>query len=98
MQEHFIDELRGRIDNFDREIVNLLCCRMDMCGFIGEYKKSCGIKSIRDPIREEALMTNLEAYSSYEGLVRKIWPVIIEYSRELQEGKHTIKGVDGFEG
>lgn len=79
-----LNDYRNEIDALDCQLVDVLGRRMDVCIKVGERKKELGIEVIQDPDREESLMKRLEGLETHNGLVRKLWPVIIEFSRSLQ--------------
>lgn len=79
-----INELRAEIDVIDKELVELLNRRFDACVAIGEEKKkNDGI--VFDPAREQRIMTRLNAFSEYGGMVDAIWPHIMAFSKSLQK-------------
>ena len=78
-----ISELRAEIDVIDKELVELLNRRYDACVAIGEEKKKRdGV--VFDPVREQRIMTRLNAFAEYPGMVDALWPHIMAYSRNLQ--------------
>ena len=79
-----INELRAEIDVIDKELIQLLNHRFDVCVAIGEEKKkNDGI--VFDPVREQRIMTRLNAFSKYKGTVDAIWPHIMAFSKSLQQ-------------
>lgn len=78
-----IESLRNEIDNIDAEIVSLLNKRYNYCVTIGELKKNSLIQ-VLDSSREQKIINRLNAMSEYPGMVETLWPVIMEYSRNLQ--------------
>ena len=80
-----IDQLRLQIDGLDKAILFLLEYRFAVCEKIGTWKKENNIQSVQDPAREAQIIQTLSECSKYDGMVEKIWPVIMEYSRSLQK-------------
>lgn len=78
-----IESLRNEIDNIDAEIVSLLNKRYNYCIAIGELKKN-NLIQVLDSSREQKIIDRLNTMSEYPGMVETLWPVIMEYSRNLQ--------------
>lgn len=79
-----INELRAEIDVIDKELVELLNRRYDACVAIGEEKKKSD-SVVFDPAREQRIMTRLNAFSKYSGMVDTLWPHIMTFSKNLQK-------------
>ena len=82
-----LDELRGKIDEVDAEIVRLIAQRIRIVEEIGEEKKKQG-KQIKDATREEAVLENvrqiaLEANINQEDMER-IYRQIVTLSKNIQ--------------
>lgn len=80
-----ITEHRNAIDTIDKEIVAYLNDRFYHCIEIGKEKKKLGIPSVYDPQREEIIINNLSDRENYEGMIKAIWPYIMDFSKHLQE-------------
>ena len=82
-----IDELRQQLDKTDDEIVHLLARRLETVGLIGKAKAETA-STIRDPIRERAVLVRVEALANSLGisgpLTRKIFSDVIDYSVSRQ--------------
>lgn len=90
-------ELRGQIDEIDREIVRLFEKRMDISRQVAEYKIACG-KKVLDRARE------LEKLETLGGLahndfnrhgVQELFQQIMSMSRKLQYQMLAEEGVSG---
>lgn len=83
-----LDELRGRIDSLDNELLELLAFRAQISGRIGEYKKSQKQQALQ-PDRLDSLMAKLLQKAKGEGLeeafIQSIFSVVHEYSVKIQE-------------
>jgi len=84
--EAVLDDLRGRIDLIDRQLLELLNERMKVSIEVVRAKRTMG-KAVFDATRELALLERLERLNagplSNEGL-RRIYEAIIEESRIRQ--------------
>ena len=58
---HTLEELRGKIDKFDKEILDLLAQRMEAATKIGEYKKAHNITVLQPNRWEEIITKNVKA-------------------------------------
>lgn len=73
-----LEEARGRIDNLDLEIRDLLMRRMDMSRAVAEYKKRSGDTAVYRPEREKKILSSLgegvpeDRRNAYLAVVRKI--------------------------
>ncbi len=79
-----LDEIRVEIDSIDKQIVELLCKRMDMSKRVAEYKIKVG-KKVFDGVREKAVLDKVDALGGeYGRATRLIYDTIMEQSRALQ--------------
>ena len=78
-----IETLRNEIDKIDTCLVHLLNTRYECCIKIGELKKEKG-SVVLDSNREKEIIDKLKNEEWYPGMVETLWPVIMEYSRNLQ--------------
>lgn len=62
-----LSDWRDRIDNIDRQLIDLLNERMRCAQAIGRLKKAAG-KPIRDPERERVVIAKVKAYN--QGLIK----------------------------
>lgn len=80
-----IQELRGRIDGIDEELVALFLRRMEVSAQIGAYKKERGL-----PIfvleREQEKLADVAAKAGPEmaGYVKRLYDAIFTLSRDYQ--------------
>ena len=90
-------ELRGQLDEIDKQIVELYEKRMDICGQVGEFKVNSG-KKVFDKQREmEKLATvseNVENPIYKKGII-ELFEQIMSVSRKLQYNLLTKKGALG---
>ena len=83
-----LDDLRTRIDNCDRDILNALARRDELTRGIAAYKaeRSWGI---HDPVREGELLQNREQQGRelglYPGLVEAVFTIVLNFSKKRQE-------------
>ena len=78
-----IETLRNEIDKIDTCLVRLLNTRYECCIKIGELKKEKG-SVVLDSNREKEIIDKLKNEEWYPCMVKTLWPVIMEYSRNLQ--------------
>ncbi|MGI6085054.1 MAG: shikimate dehydrogenase [Acetivibrionales bacterium] len=87
MDKDYIEELRKKIDNVDRELSALIQKRMDLVTQVAEYKSRYG-KEIFDKSREEAVVDNVLSQVSkdeYKDSVKAVFESIMLNSREYQK-------------
>lgn len=86
-----IKDLRLRINEIDREILELIIERFSLVSEIGEIKNKKGI-AIVDKKREQEILENLTNDADKKGLdpeiVKKVWKVLMEISYEVEGGKN----------
>ena len=75
---------RESIDHIDEVIVNYLNYRFQYCQEIGKIKKESNTQ-VLDSNREKEIIDKLKQYEKYPGMVETIWPVIMEFSKQLQK-------------
>jgi chorismate mutase/prephenate dehydratase len=79
-----LDEIRQNIDSIDRQLVELICSRMNMSKAVAEYKVSNGMK-VFDAAREKTILDKVGQFGGeYGNAVRLIYGTIMEQSRALQ--------------
>jgi len=82
-----LEELRGKIDEVDRNLVHWLAERMRLSKQIGQVKRSAGF-SLFDPEREEALLKKLVSINDEpllsSAVLRAVYREILAASRSLQ--------------
>lgn len=78
-----IDTLRQEIDTIDTELVSLLNRRYAVCLEIGKLKKNTGT-IVLDSNREQKIINRLGQFSNYPDMIETLWPVIMAFSRNLQ--------------
>ena len=78
-----IDALRQEIDTIDTELVSLLNRRYAACLEIGKLKQSSGTV-VLDSNREQKIINRLNELSEYPGMIETLWPMIMAFSRNLQ--------------
>lgn len=92
-----LKELRGQIDEIDKEIVSLYERRMEISGKVAEYKIETG-KKVFDREREEQKLAALKAQAHNDfnrHAVVELFEQIMSASRKLQYQKLTEKGALG---
>jgi chorismate mutase len=80
-----IDELRGRIDELDREVVRMLNRRADLALQIRELKPQVS-KPLYDPKREQEIYEKLRDANDgplFDDNLRAIWDVVLQVMKEL---------------
>lgn len=80
-----IQELRGRIDEVDDELVALFLRRMEVSAQIGAYKKERGLP-IFVPEREQEKLADVAAKAGPEmaGYIKRLYDAIFTLSRDYQ--------------
>ncbi len=83
-----LNEIRGRINQIDRELQRLLCERMDCASLVAEAKAAQAKMSEREPVifdaaREEEILNAVNAGEHTEA-VRRLYGEIIGVSRRCQ--------------
>lgn len=92
-----LNELRGRIDSIDEQIIRLYEERMDVCRQVAEYKIENG-KKVYDRVREEEKLAKARsmAHSDFTAQgVSELFEQIMSMSRKLQYQLLTEKGQTG---
>ena len=84
--EKALAECRERINELDRQLVDLLNARTRIVEDIGRIKRDCGMR-IYEPKREEEVLRNIEQHNqgpmAHES-ARRIFERIIDEMRTLQ--------------
>lgn len=81
-----LEELRGKLDKIDKELVKLFQDRMFLCGEVGELKVASGHK-VADVQREGEKLENVETLVSGDfnkKCIRELYQQIMSMSRKLQ--------------
>ena len=80
-----INELRGKIDTIDNQIIELLDERFDVAKAIGEEKKKNNIQ-VLDSKREQVILDKVDSKASKEHAeyIKQIYIKIMEESKEYQ--------------
>ncbi len=82
-----IAQLRSRIEEMDRELVQLLARRCQLAQAVGEQKRSNGLPMV-DPAREASVVRSAAASARSQGLdaegVRQILWCVIGLARQAQ--------------
>ena len=84
--ERALAEWRERINELDRQLVDLLNARTRIVEQIGRIKRECGMR-IYEPQREEEVLRNIEEHNAgpMDGdAARRIFERIIDEMRTLQ--------------
>ena len=78
-------ELRNKIDEIDRQIVDLFIRRMNTSAEVAEYKREHGMQ-VLDASRERALLNKISELSGkdFEEYSRALYSTILELSRSYQ--------------
>lgn len=84
-----LDELRGRIDEIDRQILNLFLSRMELVQQIADYKAKNGLP-VYQPKREEELLNRIGNLAGEDLRVpaRMLFSSIMDISKAVQS--HTL--------
>lgn len=88
------EEIRGKIDSIDAEIISLLRLRMELAKQIGRLKLEAG-EPVRDGQRERTLIEKLtqnDASPMDANGIKEIYEAVMNVSRRLQEDQ--TKGAD----
>ena len=80
-----IQDLRGQIDQIDRELVDLFVRRMNISAQVADYKKEHGLP-IYVPAREREILRTVAAQSGEEfgNYTRTLYSMLFELSRSYQ--------------
>ena len=92
-----LNELRGRIDSIDEQIIRLYEERMDVCRQVAEYKIETG-KKVYDRVREEEKLAKARAMAHSDFTAQgigELFEQIMSMSRKLQYQLLTEKGQTG---
>ncbi len=86
-----LDEIRKKIDETDRELVEVFCRRMDLVKQVAAYKIANDMQVLR-PDREEAVLERVQtlAGTEYGEYARDLYGHVMRVSREMQQ-----KMIDG---
>ena len=81
-----LQDLRGKINGIDREIVDLYVQRMETAKAIGIWKEQNG-KPVYDPERERELLDRVAEQAGSENRegVRELFSLLMAHSRARQE-------------
>ena len=89
-------ELRNRLDDIDRQIVELYEQRMEICGEVAAYKLETG-KRVFDKEREQQKLSAVSAMThnalNAQG-IRELYEQIMAISRKLQRSEERRVGKD----
>lgn len=83
-----LKELREKIDQIDRELVDLFIQRMNVSANVAEYKRQNNMR-VLDPSRERALLQKISELSGdeFEDYTRTLYSTILDLSRSYQHQK-----------
>lgn len=86
-----LDEIRKKIDETDRELVEVFCRRMDLVKQVAAYKIANDMQVLR-PDREEAVLERVRvlAGDEYGEYAHDLYGHVMRVSREMQQ-----KMIDG---
>ena len=78
-------ELRNKIDEIDRQLIDLFIRRMNTSAEVAEYKREHGMQ-VLDASRERALLNKISELSGedFEEYSRTLYSTILELSRSYQ--------------
>jgi len=81
-----MDELRGKIDSIDTELVKLFQARMETAALIADYKKENGLP-VSDEERERKVINKVTSEVSEEFVpyTETLYRTIFDLSRSYQE-------------
>ena len=84
-----LNELRGRIDELDKEIVSLFEQRMDAARQVGEYKRENGMQTLVPGREDEVLKSRVAMLENkeYSRYTEQLFKELMSLSRELQESR-----------
>ena len=81
-----IEELRGRIDTIDADLVRLLNARAECALAIGQAKRAAGME-IYQPGREAEVLEHVQAINQGpldNGAIRRLFERVIDEARRLE--------------
>ena len=83
-----LEELRQELDGLDRQLVELLCARMECSARVAGFKKESG-GPVLVPEREKALLEKLRAQAGdgYVEALDQVYRAILSASRKIQKEK-----------
>ena len=86
-----LQELRGRIDQIDDQLVKLFAQRMDVAAQIADYKKAENLP-IFVPAREREKLVDVaqKAGPEMENYTRVLYSMLFELSRSYQSKRNNI--------
>lgn len=85
-----LNYIRNKIDNIDKQIVNLLITRMEYSKEISKIKLNENV-AIEDVKRENQVLKNIQNYSKeYKNEIEEIYKVIFNTSKNIQS-KYILK-------
>ena len=82
-QENKKVQLENALFDIDKQIVDLLNQRADLCCDLNRLKEENN-ELIYDPVEELEIQEKLEPLSNYAHMIVTIYPVIQKYGRSLQ--------------
>ena len=85
-----MNELRGKIDKIDDELVQLFCQRMDVAAQIADYKKANNMP-IHVPARELEKLADVanKAGAEMADYTKTLYGLLFELSRSYQRERNT---------
>lgn len=85
-----LNELRGKIDRIDNELIRLFCSRMDVASQIADYKREHHLPILM-PEREQEKLHDVaqKAGPEMERYARILYSTLFELSRDYQTRKTT---------
>ncbi|MBR3767332.1 MAG: prephenate dehydratase [Clostridia bacterium] len=80
-----MEELRGKIDDIDKDIVRLFKQRMDVAAGVADYKRANGMP-VHDPARERQLLSKISqmAGSEFSDYSKVLYSTILSLSKSYQ--------------
>jgi chorismate mutase/prephenate dehydratase len=83
-----LSELRVKIDDIDKQLVELFCSRMEVASQVAEYKRENKLP-VLDSVRERQLLGRVSdmAGDEFESYTRTLYSLILELSRSYQSRK-----------
>ena len=88
-----LEELRAKIDDIDRRILELLAQRVETVMRVGEYKRERGL-AVYDPERERSMLERLGQAAPIpldDETVRHIFERVIDECRRIEQ-RHVRRG------
>ncbi len=81
-----LEGLRAEFDRVDAALLALFVQRMRLSAQIDEVKRAQGLP-VYDAAREQAVLNKMTALSpeEFSGAARRLWTLILQLSREIQE-------------